>query len=160
MSDMSEDQNLDIRQLAEFFDAHSTADLPGEDVEVEPAREPMVSRSIRIEYKTMLMIRKIATDRHVGVTQLMRQWILERLAQELRKPTVVSVTEVVSPNPRQPAKIARPAAAQGSRRTQAQGRIALPAGTSIHASPKKATVGTKIIGYYLSESRKRSGWKR
>jgi hypothetical protein len=69
--------------LAAFYDRHDLTELPpGEPVDVEPARHPMVSHSIRFDRETMRRLRTMAAARGVGVTQLMREWILDRLAAE------------------------------------------------------------------------------
>ena len=71
-----------IEEAAQFYDSTNTTDLDGEDVEVEVARTPMVSHSIRFDRGTVDRIRAAAEPRGLGVTQLMRQWIEERLAEE------------------------------------------------------------------------------
>lgn len=69
--------------LAAFYDHHDLTELPpGEPVDVEPARRPMVSRSVRFDLDTMRRLRTMAERRGVGVTQIMREWILDRLAAE------------------------------------------------------------------------------
>jgi len=71
-----------IEAAAEFYDRTDTTTLPGEEVVVEPARAPMVSRSVRFDLATMRRLRN-AADRHgAGVTQLMRQWVEECLAYD------------------------------------------------------------------------------
>ncbi|GLX10677.1 CopG family antitoxin [Microbispora sp. NBRC 16548] len=79
-----------MEQLAEFYDTADTTELEGEDVEIEPTSRAMVSRSVRLSRETMNAIRKIADERNVGVTQLMREWILERLTEEQANKSVAS----------------------------------------------------------------------
>ena len=70
-----------MESLAEYFQSTSLADMESSEVEVEPARYPMVSRSIRMEQAAMSEIRKVAKRRGMPVTQLMRQWIRQGLEQ-------------------------------------------------------------------------------
>lgn len=71
-----------LEEAAAWYDTHDTSELPGETVDVEPAPVPTVSRSVRFDLDTMGRLRRVAVDRGVEVTQLMRQWIEERLAEE------------------------------------------------------------------------------
>jgi hypothetical protein len=72
-------------ELAAFYDRHDLTELPpGEPVEVAPARRPMVSRSVRLDLQVMRRLEAAADRRGVGVTQLMREWVLDRLAAEER----------------------------------------------------------------------------
>jgi CopG antitoxin of type II toxin-antitoxin system len=74
-----------LAELAAFYDRHDLTELPpGEPVEVEPARRPMVSRSLRLDLQVMRRLEAVAVRRGVGVTQLMREWVLDRLAAEER----------------------------------------------------------------------------
>jgi predicted transcriptional regulator len=42
----------------------------------------MVSRSVRFDRATVERLRAVADTRGVGITQMMRQWILDRLEAE------------------------------------------------------------------------------
>lgn len=71
------------QELAEFYDNTDLTSLePGEPVAVDTSREPMVSRSVRFDRATVERLRAIADTRGVGITQMMRQWILDRLEAE------------------------------------------------------------------------------
>ncbi len=72
----------EIERLATRYDTTDTTTLEGEEVELEPARDVMVSRSIRFDRQTMDRLRAAAAQREVGVTQLMRQWLVDRLDVE------------------------------------------------------------------------------
>lgn len=70
-------------ELARFYDEHDlTALHPGEHVEARAVREPMVSRSVRFDRETMRRLRAVAARRGLGVTRLMREWIVDRLEVE------------------------------------------------------------------------------
>ncbi|MEU6282092.1 hypothetical protein [Streptomyces sp. NPDC047028] len=96
----SDRDEREMEALADYFQSTSLVDMESTEVSVEPARYPMVSRSIRMEQATMSSIRKVAKQRGMPVTQLMRQWIRQGLeqarAEEARKtsmpPTGVSET--------------------------------------------------------------------
>jgi hypothetical protein len=71
------------QELAEFYDNTDLTSLePGEPVAVDTSREPMVSRSVRFDRATVERLRAVADTRGVGITQMMRQWILDRLEAE------------------------------------------------------------------------------
>lgn len=77
------DPGASIQQIAEFYDTTDTTTLDSVEVELEPSRAPMVSRSVRMARSDMDALRVLAKARNAGVTALMRQWVLERLALEL-----------------------------------------------------------------------------
>jgi hypothetical protein len=70
--------------IANYYHSHSTAaemdDLVG--VQPAPRERQTVTSSMRLDRDTMARLRS-AADRHgVGVTQLMRVWVLQRLAED------------------------------------------------------------------------------
>lgn len=69
----------DLEELARKYQSTSFADVDSEEVEIEPSRMPMVSRSIRMEQSVMSEIRKVAAKQGIPVTQLMRQWVQQGL---------------------------------------------------------------------------------
>jgi hypothetical protein len=74
-----------LAELAAFYDRHDLTEFPlGEPVEVGPAKRPMVSRSVRLDLRDMRRLEAAAERRGLGVTQLMREWVLDRLAAEER----------------------------------------------------------------------------
>src|SRR5512143_4207094 len=84
---MSQDEEpsagASAEELAAFYDGHDLSALdPGERVDAAPVREPMVSRSVRFDRETMQRLRAVAALRGTGVTQLMREWIVDRLEAE------------------------------------------------------------------------------
>ncbi|WP_425245823.1 hypothetical protein [Streptomyces sp. NEAU-NA10] len=92
----------DLESLAEYFQSASLADMESSEVEVEPSRYPMVSRSIRMEQAMMSEIRKVAAQRGVPVTQLMRQWVregLERAKSETKENLSLSQAAEVTATP-------------------------------------------------------------
>jgi hypothetical protein len=71
------------QELAAFYDDVDLTTLePGEPVAMDTSREPMISRSVRFDRATVDRLRAAAEARGVGVTQMMRQWILDRLEAE------------------------------------------------------------------------------
>ena len=72
----------EIERMAARYDTTDTTEIDGDEITVEPAREVMVSRSIRFARETMDRLRAAAGRRGVGVTQLMRQWLVDRLEVE------------------------------------------------------------------------------
>jgi len=82
MKDFDFDSEKDLESIARYYEETDTSDLVGEEVQIETSRRPMVSRSIRLDRGTMDELKKIADAKGVGVTQLMRGWILDRLALE------------------------------------------------------------------------------
>lgn len=83
MSDRQRDDDR-IENLAAFYEQTDTSRLDGDDVPIRPAKTPMVSRSIRFERDTMKELRARADEAGIGVTQLIRSWVLERLDDERR----------------------------------------------------------------------------
>ncbi|WP_371781683.1 hypothetical protein [Streptosporangium subroseum] len=88
---MRDDENPstegNMEYLAEIYATADTTEMEGEEVEIEPTSKAMVSRSIRLTREAMDSLREIAKERGVGVTQLMRSWILDRLMIEKEKRT-------------------------------------------------------------------------
>jgi hypothetical protein len=71
------------QELAEFYDNVDLTSLePGEPVASDNSREPMISRSVRFDRATVDRLRAVADTRGLGITQMMRQWILDRLEAE------------------------------------------------------------------------------
>jgi hypothetical protein len=68
-------------EAAQWFDTHDTSELWDDPVQPEPTRNPMVSHSIRFDRPTIDRIRAVADARGVGVTSLMRQWVIEKLEE-------------------------------------------------------------------------------
>jgi hypothetical protein len=73
----------EIEHLAQRYEQLSDEDVlleweRGEPVTIEVG-EPMVSRSVRFPRHTMDRLREVARMRGIGVTQLIREWTVERL---------------------------------------------------------------------------------
>ncbi|MGH3321425.1 MAG: CopG family antitoxin [Streptosporangiaceae bacterium] len=73
-----------IKELADYYDTHELVE------EIERAErddtvtaEPMVVTSLRLPKPVMDALRDAARARGVGTTQLMREWLEERLAREV-----------------------------------------------------------------------------
>lgn len=129
----------ELQVLAQYLDSTSLADMESTEVPVEPARYPMVSRSIRIEQPVMAEIRSAAKRLGIPVTQLMRQWIHEGLAKE-RGDRTEGVTETgtsaVQPHLHLGHQISEPSASQLHR---AAHMLEVP-----HAAPPQAALGLRI----------------
>ena len=84
MNDGSEPRSgASPQELAEFYDDVDLTSLePGEPVALDTSTEPMISRSVRFDRTTVDRLRAVADTRGVGVTQMMRQWIIDRLEAE------------------------------------------------------------------------------
>ncbi|MGI8536024.1 MAG: CopG family antitoxin [Mycobacteriales bacterium] len=76
----------DHDQAAEWFAEHDVSRLLGEEDEVPLERRRPVKSSFtvstRLDAATVSSLRAAAQARGVGVTQLMRQWLKERLETE------------------------------------------------------------------------------
>lgn len=71
----------DIEKIAEYYETHDTADsMADAELITEPASNPMVTTSLRLPLPVMSELRSVARARGVKVTQLIREWVEERLA--------------------------------------------------------------------------------
>jgi len=69
-----------IRELAKFWDTHDLTDFEGQLEEVtEPVFERKAEVKVRLGARQVQAVKKLAKSRGIGVTDLIREWILERL---------------------------------------------------------------------------------
>lgn len=72
-----------IEELAGYYDTHEvTEEIDRAERDDTPVPEPMVITSVRLPKSVMDALRTAARTRGVGTTQLIRQWLEERLARE------------------------------------------------------------------------------
>ena len=73
-------QTDSIEELARFWDTHDLTDF---EEQLEEVMEPVFERStvvkIPLEAKTVEALREIAKSEGVNYTELIREWILERI---------------------------------------------------------------------------------
>lgn len=71
-----------VAQEAEFWDAHSPEDFPGEfeTVEVEFKKPLRIRLGVPLEANTVRQLERIGRARGIEPSLLVRDWILERLA--------------------------------------------------------------------------------
>lgn len=72
----------ELAAIADWYDTHSAAEDDAGWIEVEPATDPTVVRSVRLRRSTLERLSQAASARGVGPTELMRAWIEERLDAE------------------------------------------------------------------------------
>jgi hypothetical protein len=69
-----------IQELAKFWDTHDLSDFEDE---LEEAVEPVFQReteiTVRLETKEAEVVRKLAESRGVADSDLIRQWVIERI---------------------------------------------------------------------------------
>jgi len=73
-----------VEELARFWDSHDLTDFEDQLEEVpEPVfqGEPGVKLSIRLNPKELESLRRLASERGLEETVLIREWVLERLQQ-------------------------------------------------------------------------------
>lgn len=72
------------KEVHEFWKMHSSADYcdQTEEVEVEVARHPHRPISVKLSEQDLKMLKRIARDKGLGYTTLLRIWIEERLHEE------------------------------------------------------------------------------
>lgn len=71
----------------EFWDTHSPLDYAGQFEEVEVTfQRPTLKRglTIKLEADTIQQLRKLASEKGIGPTTLVRMWILDRLKAHQR----------------------------------------------------------------------------
>lgn len=75
------------KEEAAFWDTHSTADYETEfqSVKVQFAKNLSEGITIRLDKKTMNVVRTLAKDKGVGPTTLIRMWVLERLREKANR---------------------------------------------------------------------------
>ena len=73
--------NWTAREIHEFWKTHSSADYWGEteEVEAEVRRRPRRSVSIKLSDEDIQALKRIAEERGIGYTTLLRMWIKEKL---------------------------------------------------------------------------------
>lgn len=74
------------KQIHEFWKTHSSADYwtQTEEVEVEVRRRPRRPVSVKLSDQDIEALKRIAEERGLGYTTLLRIWIKERLHEELQ----------------------------------------------------------------------------
>jgi hypothetical protein len=72
----------DLGVLAQWYDTNSTADEPGEWIDVAVVADPSVVRSVRLRRSTVKRLGLAAKAHGVGPTELIRRWVEERLDAE------------------------------------------------------------------------------
>jgi hypothetical protein len=72
----------DLGAPAQWYGAHSTADEPGEWIDVDVVADPSVVRSVRLRRSTVKRLNLAAKAHGVGPTELIRRWVEERLDAE------------------------------------------------------------------------------
>jgi hypothetical protein len=72
----------DLGALARWYDTNSTADEPGEWIDVDVVADPSVVRSVRLRRSTVKRLNLAAKAHGVGPTELIRRWVEERLDAE------------------------------------------------------------------------------
>ena len=69
-----------VRKLAEFWDTHDLTDFEGQLEEVTKAVfERRTEVKVRLEPKQIRAVNKLAKSKGIGATDLIREWILERI---------------------------------------------------------------------------------
>ena len=84
MNDERTPETDSIEELARFWGSHDLTDFEDQLEEVtEPAfqREPGVKLSIRLNPTELESLRRLASERGLEETVLIREWVLERLHQ-------------------------------------------------------------------------------
>lgn len=61
-----------------------------------PPKQPSQVYSIRVPVERLEQLRKLAEQRHVAPSALIREWVVERLDTEIGRPSVRQVAERVS----------------------------------------------------------------
>ena len=71
------------KEIHEFWKAHSSADYwdETEEVEVEVRRRPRRSVSVKLSEEDIQALKRIAEEKGVGYTTLLRIWIKEKLRE-------------------------------------------------------------------------------
>jgi len=71
-----------IQQLAKFWQTHDLTDFEDE---LEEVKEPVFSRNdaiqVRLPVRDANAVRRLAESQGISQTELVRQWILEKLAR-------------------------------------------------------------------------------
>ncbi len=69
------------QEMAEWFDTHDLADYQDEfqTVQVKFAKNLSEGITVRLDPKTLLKLRKQASEKGVGPTTLVRMWVMEHL---------------------------------------------------------------------------------
>ena len=74
-------QTDSIQELAQFWDTHDLADFEEELEEVaEPVFERATTVTLRLESAEAVAVKRIAESKGLTDTNLIRQWVLERIA--------------------------------------------------------------------------------
>lgn len=82
MSSKQIPQTDSLEELAQFWDSHDLTEFEGQLVEVsEPVfeRKPSTTISLRLEPEEAEAVARIAHDRGVERSELLREWVLEGL---------------------------------------------------------------------------------
>src|SRR5437588_12121389 len=129
-------------------------------VDVERPREPQATFALRLAPEDVAEIRRLARDRGLGPTQLVRSWVVERIhapAPPLDDGTIKQIvdqlrpglTDVVRERPRQRDKAAwrehRPSVAPGRHRSRPAGeRRRPPQASNRPRRPRRAIEGHEL----------------
>ena len=74
-------QTDSIQELAQFWDTHDLAEFEEELEEVaEPVFERATTVTLRLESAEAVAVKRIAESKGLTDTNLIRQWVLERIA--------------------------------------------------------------------------------
>ena len=69
-----------IRELADFWDTHDLTDFEDQLEEVtQPVFERKSEVKVRLEPKQIRAVNKLAKSKGIGATDLIREWILEKI---------------------------------------------------------------------------------
>ncbi len=85
---MKDKPNSDVKKFrtdaeeAEYWDSTDTSEMDLENADVDVASDLKLTFALRLDPKLIQEMRAIASGQGLGVTQLARSWLIERLRQE------------------------------------------------------------------------------
>lgn len=76
---------MSVEELADYFDSHSTAEMPLESTEeVEAERDELEQVSLRLPARDLAELRRTAAQKGIGYTTLIRMILREHLRAPAR----------------------------------------------------------------------------
>ena len=76
---------MSVEELADYFDSHSTAEMPLEPAEEEEVERPELEQvSLRLPAQDLAELRRQAAEKGIGYTTLIRMILREHLREPAR----------------------------------------------------------------------------
>ena len=72
-------------EVAEYYESHSTHNLPGKPVKISVGKDLRTLISIRLSWSLIKLIKAIGKSRGVAYQSLIQQWLWEKVESELTK---------------------------------------------------------------------------